>query len=280
MKKNKIYLLLIPAFIFLIFFMVIPLFNILTSSFQQEGHFTIQGYLDFFQDSYYIGIYFRTLRIAVITTVLAVIMGFPTAYFISLLGKKYRGIFIIFAVFPLLTSPVVRSFAWMIILGRNGIINRTLLFFNIVDDPISLLYTEISITLGLLYLFLPLMIVSLVGVMQNIDKDLMQAAQILGASRFRAFIKVIFPLSLPGLVVGSALVFTGSLTAYTTPALLGGDGSRVLSTLIYRYAMTFFDWETASVIAIIMIATTFTVVGLISYFSDKMNPERKGSQLE
>lgn len=278
MKKNKIYLLLIPAFIFLMIFMVIPLFNILTSSFQQEGQYTLQGYINFFQDSYYVGIYLRTLRVAVVTTILAVIMGFPTAYFISLLGKKYRGIFIIFAVFPLLTSPVVRSFAWMIILGRNGIVNRTLLFFNIIESPLRLLYTEISITLGLLYLFLPLMIVSLVGVMQNIDKELMLAAQVLGASRFKAFLKVIFPLSLPGLVVGSALVFTGSLTAYTTPALLGGDGSRVLSTLIYRYAMTFFDWETASVIAIIMIATTFTVVGLISYFSKRMNPDKGGKR--
>lgn len=274
MKNNKIYFLLIPAFVFLIMFMVIPLFNVLTNSLQQEGQYTLQGYVSFFQDSYYMEIYVRTLKIAVITTILAIIMGFPTAYYISLLGNKYRGIFIIFAVFPLLTSPVVRSFAWMVILGRNGIVNRSLMFMGFIDEPLQLLYTEISITMGLLYLFLPLMIVSLVGVMQNIDKELMQAARSLGASRFKAFIEVIFPLSLPGLVVGSALVFTGSLTAYTTPALLGGDSSRVLSTLIYRYAMNFFDWETASVIAMVMIVTTLSVVGFISYFSGRLNPEK------
>ncbi len=275
MKNKKFYLLLIPSFIFLVIFMVVPLFNVFRESLQKQGEYTFRGYFSFFQDSYYVGIYIRTLRIAVVTTILAIIMGFPTAYFISLLDNKYRGIFVIIAVFPLLTSPVVRSFAWMIILGRNGVVNRLLLFLNIIDQPLRMLYTEVSIILGLLYLFLPLMIVSLVGVMQNIDTSLMLAAQSLGASRFKAFLKVIFPLSLPGLVVGSALVFTGSLTAYTTPALLGGDRSRVLSTLIYRYAMTFFDWETSSVIAMIMIVTTFFVVGLVNYISSRLNPEKE-----
>lgn len=276
MRNPKLFLLLLPAFIFLVLFLVIPLLFIFFESLKQQGEFSFGGYWSFFKDPYYVQIYIRTLRVAVISTLLAAIMGFPTAYYVSLLNIKLRGIFIVFAVFPLLTSPVIRSFAWMVVLGRNGLINRGLLFLNIIDQPIRFLYTEGAIIIGLLYLFLPLMIVSLIGVMQNIDPNLMLAAKGLGASNFKAFISVIVPLSLPGLVVGSALVFTGSFTAYTTPALLGGDGTRVLATLIYRYAMSYFDWEFTAVISVLMIITTFFVVGIITYFSGKLNPEKGG----
>ena len=129
------------------------------------------------KDYYLRDIYFRTLKIAGITTILAAFLGFPTSYYISRSAKKYRGIFLVLAVFPLLTSPVVRSFSWMIILGKNGIINDILMALSLVDEPLNLLYTEFSVITGLLYLFLPLMILSLVGVMENIDGELIRAAE-------------------------------------------------------------------------------------------------------
>jgi putative spermidine/putrescine transport system permease protein len=244
----------------------------MVSTVQVDGGWTLSGYADFFKDYYLRDIYFRTLKIAGITTILAALLGFPTSYYISRSAKKYRGIFLVLAVFPLLTSPVVRSFSWMIILGKNGIINDTLMALSLVDEPLNLLYTEFSVITGLLYLFLPLMILSLVGVMENIDGELIRAAESLGASKFKAFMKIVFPLSLPGLIIGTALVFTGSFTAYTTPMLLGGDKTRVLSTLIYENALALFNWEQASLIAAVMILTTFTIVILINYFSDKLNP--------
>ena len=160
----------------------------------------------------------------------------------------------------MMTNSVNRSFAWINILGSNGIINRMMMAFHVVERPMKLLYTDFAIIIGSIYLFLPLMIVTVTGVMENIDDDMMEAAQSLGANRLLAFMKVIFPMSLPGIIVGGILVFTGTLTAYTTPQLLGGNSNMVLATLIYQRAMSVGDWNGASVVALIMILVTLVVV--------------------
>ena len=129
-----------------------------------------------------------------------------------------------------------------------------------VPKTIKLLYTDFSIIIGSVYLFLPLMIVTVAGVMEYIDDDMMEAALSLGAARMEAFMKVIFPMSLPGIIVGGILVFTGTLTAYTTPQLLGGNSNLVMATLIYQRAMSVSDWTGASVIALIMIVVTLAVI--------------------
>ena len=186
--------------------------------------------------------------------------GIPTAYFISRCDKKWRGLLLAASIFPMMTNSVIRSFAWINILGSNGIINRILLALSVADKPMKLLYTDFAIIIGSVYLFLPLMIVTVTGVMENIDDDMMEAAQSLGAGRFEAFMKVIFPMSLPGIIVGGILVFTGTLTAYTTPQLLGGNSNMVLATLIYQRAMSVGDWNGASAVALIMIVITLIVI--------------------
>lgn len=271
MKKFTFYLLLIPGFLFLTIFAIFPLIMLISGSFLNEGSFTLSRYIDFFKDDYYITILLRTLKLALISTIVAAVLGFPTAYYISKTNINKRGLYIALAVFPMLTSPVVRSFSWMVILGKRGIVNTFLQNIGVIKEPLSLLYNEFSIVVGFVYLFMPLMILSLVGVLENIDKDLIMAAESLGATRLKAFMKVIFPLSLPGLIVGSVLVFTGSLTAYTTPQLLGGTQSRVLATVIYQNAMTLFDWDTAAVVATIMIVVTILVSGIINSFARKLN---------
>ncbi|MBZ4688665.1 MAG: putative spermidine/putrescine transport system permease protein [Clostridia bacterium] len=272
MRNNKlVYLLLLPGLLVLILFLVAPLFSTIFQTFKGETGLTFAKYSDFFTESYHRKVYFRTLKLALMTTVIAVILGFPTAYYISRVSKRIRGLYIILAVFPLLTSPVVRSFSWMVILGRNGLINTLLLKLNLIQEPLRLLYNELAIVIGLVYLFLPLMIMSLVGVMENIEEDLVEAAESLGATRKEIFLKIIFPLSIPGLIVGSVLVFTGSITAYTTPQLLGGSDTTVLATLIYQNAMSLFDWDTASVVATIMIVTTVVITALINKLSSKLN---------
>lgn len=278
MNKKWLYLLLAPGVLLLAIFLVIPLFAVIGNTFIIEEKFTLLRYLEFFKDSYYVEIYFRTIKLGVITTILAALLGFPTSYYISRTSKKVRGLFIMFAVFPLLTSAVVRSFSWMVILGKKGLINNILVSMHIIKKPLNLLYNEFSIVMGLLYLFLPLMIMSLVGVMENIDESFMEAAESLGATRFEAFMKVIFPLSIPGLIVGSILVFTGSITAYTTPQLLGGSKAKVLATLIYQSAMTLFDWDTAAVVATIMIVTTLIVSVLINKIAQHMHQVSNSSK--
>ncbi len=274
LKKKWLALFLLPGIVLLVLFLIIPLFMSIGNTFVVDGGFSFSRYLEFFKDEYYREIYARTLKLGVITTFLATVLGFPTAYYISRTNQRVRGLYIMFAVFPLLTSAVVRSFSWMVILGKRGIVNTFLMNIGLIKKPLSLLYNEFSIVMGLLYLFLPLMIMSLVGVMENIDDDLTEAAESLGATKIQAFFKVIFPLSVPGLIVGSILVFTGSITAYTTPQLLGGSKAKVLSTLIYQSAMSLFDWDTAAVVATIMIVTTLVVSSVINHLASKINASR------
>lgn len=271
MKKRWSYILLVPGLSIIVLFLFMPLVYTIGSTFIGEGGLSLNHYLSFFQDEYYLQILNRTLKIALITSILAMILGMPVAYYISRSNKNIRGIMIACTVFPLLTNSVVRSFAWMTILGKNGTINKLLLNLHIINEPMKLLYTEFAIVVGTVYLFLPLMVVSLVGVMENIENDLLEAAESLGANKLTVFFKVVFPLSIPGLIVGSVLVFTGSLTAYTTPQLLGGNTNMVLSTLVYQKAMTLGDWTSASTVATIMIVTTLTVIFVINKLASKLN---------
>ena len=260
MKKQSTILLIAPITILLVVVLILPLLAVLLPTVFEGGAVTLSRYIAFFQDPYYIKIFVRTLRIALVCTLVCMILGIPTAYFISRVSKKWRGILMSVALFPMLTNSVIRAFAWINILGKNGIVNQILSTLHLVDQPLSMLYTEFSVLVGTIYLFLPLMIITLVGVMENIDNDMMEAAESLGASRLLSFFKVILPMSIPGIITGAVLVFTGALTAYTTPQLLGGPKNMLLSTLIYQRAMTLNDWTGASVVALVMIVTTLIVM--------------------
>ena len=259
MKKSSAWCMLVPGLVILFLFLMIPLLRVLVPS-VFTGDYPFSAYVDFFKDEYYRKIFLRTVKIAVITTFVCMVGGIPTAYFISRCDKKWRGLLLSASIFPMMTNSVIRSFAWINILGSNGIINKAMIAMGLIEKPIKLLYTDFSIIIGSVYLFLPLMIVTVAGVMENIDDDMMEAAQSLGASRTEAFMKVIFPMSLPGIIVGGILVFTGTLTAYTTPQLLGGNSNMVMATLIYQRAMSVSDWTGASVIALIMIVVTLVVI--------------------
>ena len=259
MKKSSAWIMLVPGLVILLVCLAIPLLRVLAPSIFSEGY-PFQSYVEFFKDEYYLKIFLRTVKIAVITTAVCMVGGIPTAYFISRCDKKWRGLLLAASIFPMMTNSVIRSFAWINILGSNGIINKFLLALGLTDKPMKLLYTDFAIIIGSIYLFLPLMIVTVTGVMENIDDDMMEAAQSLGAARMEAFMKVIFPMSLPGIIVGGILVFTGTLTAYTTPQLLGGNSNMVMATLIYQRAMSVSDWTGASVIAFIMIVVTLAVI--------------------
>lgn len=270
MKKSMPYLFLLPGIVLLIFFLMVPLITILWPTLFPDG-FSLSAYTSFFTDEYYMEILVRTIRIALVAAIVCIILGVPSAYFISRCSAKWKGILIAISIFPMLTNSVVRSFAWINILGKNGVINNLLMAIGIIDEPISMLYTEFSVLIGTIYLFLPLMIMTLVGVMDQIDNDMMEAAESLGASKLKAFIKVVLPLSIPGILTGAVLVFTGALTAYTTPQLLGGNKSLVLATLIYQRAMTLNDWQGAGVIAAIMIIITLVVMKILNLIAARLD---------
>ncbi|MDO5793190.1 MAG: ABC transporter permease [Turicibacter sp.] len=270
MKKNSAYVLMVPGFVLLLLFLMLPLCSILWPTIFSNG-LSLDQYISFFQDEYYLEIFYRTLKISLIATLVCTLFGVPTAYFISRCSTKWKGLLIAISIFPLLTNSVVRSFAWINILGKNGIINNALMSLSVIEQPISMLYTEFAVLIGTIYLFLPIMIITLVGVMDNIDNDMMEAAESLGANRITAFMKVVLPMSVPGIITGAVLVFTGSLTAYTTPQLLGGNKALVLPTLIYQRAMALNDWTGASVIAAIMIVATLIVMKGLNFVAARID---------
>ncbi len=257
-------LLLVPAAVIVLGVLVLPLGQLIGG--------TGAGYGAILSDGYTQAVLWRTLWVAALSTAICAVLGFPTAYVIARSPQAHRGLFIVCAVFPLLTNPVVRSFSWIVILGRNGLINQGLIGAGMIDTPLRLLYTETAMVIGFVYLFLPLMILSLVGVLEGIERDLMDAAASLGAGPVDVFRRVVLPLAVPGLIVGCVLVFTGSFTAYTTPQLLGGDRNTVLATLLYRKAMVQFDWAGAAAISAIMIVLTVLVIVGFNRLARRLNP--------
>ena len=271
-KKNFVWLLLVlPGVLFVTLFMLIPLFSLCMTSFFPDQSFSFSSYFSLFRDVYFQQTFARSIRLSLLSTFMCALLGFPSAYYISKYSR-HKGMMMAFAVFPMFTSPVVRSFSWMVILGKRGIVNNFLVWSGLFAKQQDLLYNDFSMTVCFVQLFLPQMILALIGVMDNIPDDLTLAAGNLGATKIGSFIHVIFPLSISGLVTGSVLVFTGCMTAYTTPQLLGGTDTRVLATMVYQYAMSLRDWTQASVVAVVMIVCTMAISSVFNSMSRKINP--------
>lgn len=272
MKKRNIWiLLLVPGLVLIVFFLIVPILRVLFPSFLQDGQLSFSLYQKFLTDSFYLGILARTIRVALATCLICVVLALPVSYHISRMKSGRKGLMIALATFPLLTNTVVRAFAWIIILGQEGIINQLLTAIGILDQPLRMLFTEGAIVVGSVYLFLPIMLTSLVSVMENIGEEVQEAALSLGANRFVSFVRVVVPLSMPGIIVGSVLVFAGTASAYSTPLMLGGNRNMMMSTLVYQQAMLLNNWDAASVISALMIVISYVVVGVLNAISSKIN---------
>ncbi|GAA2178617.1 ABC transporter permease [Brooklawnia cerclae] len=215
-------------------------------------------------DPYDLQIIGRTLMFGLVVTVICVVLGFPVAYLLARTSSRWSGLLLALAIFPLLLSNVVRTFGWLVVLGSNGAIGQLLVGLGLVDQAPQLLYTPLAVVLGLTQLFLPLSIITCYSAVSQVDAGLDDAARGLGASRTRTFWDVVLPLSLPGIIVAATLVFAGSVTAYTTPYLLGGSSNRMLSTQLFAYSSVTVDWASASATAIIMTVLVFAVSALSS----------------
>ena len=202
----------------------------------------------------------RTLRIACLVTLCSVIAGYPLALLLLRAGRRAASVILVIIIFPLMVSVVVRAFGWLVILGPSGIVNRALSAIGLIDQPLSMVHNEIGIVVGETQLLLPYMVLSLVAVLQKVDPHLEEAALSLGANPIVTFAKVILPLSLPGLMSGILLVFNLALTAFATPLLIGGPRVPLLTTLLYTYAFSSYDWGSAAAVAVVLIVLSFIFV--------------------
>ncbi|MGK9203302.1 ABC transporter permease [Sinorhizobium meliloti] len=247
----------LPAAVFAAVVFLAPVVILLAEGFRNAEGWSVSAYTGFLSDPLNRTVFLRTLRLGATVTVVAAVIGYAAAFAIVNLPPKGKGRMIGLVVLPLMTSPVARTYAWIVILGRTGIVNQALTSVGLTDEPVRFLFTETAVFVGLLQLFLPLMILALISALENMPKDAIPAARVLGANWFQVFWKVILPLTKEGLVIGGTLVFTGSLTAYITPAILGGSKVLMLETLLYQRVTVANDFVSASVIAFILIVMSF-----------------------
>jgi putative spermidine/putrescine transport system permease protein len=260
-----------PATLLVLLGLIVPVAATIYTTFGTPGG-PFATYAAFFGSGFRRTVLMRTITVSLAVTAIALFVGFITAYVVSRAPGWLKSILIIAAVFPLLTGVVVRSFAWLIILGKNGILNSTLINLGLISEPFQMLYTQGSVIVAMVYLFVPLMVLTLVGVLEAIPDDLIQASASLGANSWATFSQVILPLAVPGLIVGAVLVFTGSFTSYATPQLLGGEQVMMMGTLMYQQAMVTFDWVSASTIAAIMVVITIAIVAAMNAAARRLNP--------
>ncbi len=258
--KHNARLLALPTVLTLLFFFIGPMVYILIRTLQENG---LSDFADFFTDPFYLNILWVTFRVSLISTAISLILGYPAAYYMARTKSRMRQVMMIVILFPFLVSAVVRSYGWMVILGNNGLLNQLLLALGLIQSPLKILNTETAVIIGMIHLLIPYMVLSLVGVLQSIDPNVEYAAYSLGASPFWTFLKVIFPLSLPGIISGCVLVFTMSMTSYVTPKLLGGSKFRMMATMVVQEINVNFDWGAASAISYILLAVILLVQVLV-----------------
>ena len=268
--------LLTPVTLWLGLFFLVPLLFILAYSFGTSGiyggitlGFNPGNYLKVF-DPLYLEIVVRTLVIALINTLICLALGYPLAYFIAFKGGRWKNALILLVMIPFWTSLLLRAYAWVVILGGNGIANRTLQFLGITDGPIDLIFTPQAVLMGMVYSYLPFMILPLYATLERFDVSLKEAAKDLGASRWHTFWRVTFPISMPGVIAGSILVFIPSAGEFVIPNLLGGARTVMMGNLIQQQFLQARDWAFGSALSVMLAAL---LLGAIMFYIRKVGTD-------
>lgn len=237
------------------------LFEFTENGFQINA--TLNNYIFVFSDFYYFKSYLNSLSLAFTSTLICLVIGFPIAFYVAKSSERVRNIMLIFLIIPFWTSFLLRVYAWKVLLQGNGLINSLLIKFGIIDNPLPLLHNHYAVILGVVYTYLPFMILPLYGYLVKFDLNLIDAAYDLGAKPIKAFFKVILPLSLPGIVAGSMLVFIPVVGEFVIPEMLGGSDRLYFGKMIWEEFFQNRDWPIASALA--MSGILFLVVPILIF---------------
>lgn len=257
-------------------FFVLPNMLLLSASFMRSEasvlieEFTFENYQEIFGGALYRGAMIRTAIVGIGVGLLDILLAYPLAYFLVRTRSRWKGLLIALSLAPLLASVIVRTYGWYVILNRNGAINQALLGLGAIDQPLALMPSTGAIIIGLAHALLPYAVLTLITSLNAISPNLELAAMTLGASRWRTFVHVVLPLSLPGLVGGFVLCFSIAISAYATPAILGGPATQTIATLIYSYMMHLLEWAIGSALAAALVVATLVLL----YLSSKLGSQR------
>jgi putative spermidine/putrescine transport system permease protein len=266
---RRAFWLIAPALVLIGVFLVLPYLNIMLMSLRPPAvgapygaGFTLANYRAALTDGYLLGVLRDTLLLGLTVTPICLLFGYPVAYHLARTRSRWGGVLYVLVLSPLLVGVVVRSFGWLILLSGNGVINRVLLDLGVVQAGLQLMNNRLGVTIALVHVFLPFMILPLVGVIQSIDPSLESAARSLGASRLKVFWRLVLPLSWPGIQAGTVLVFVLALSAYVTPVMLGGAQVKTMSVLVVQNLIDNFQWPAGAAQALVLTACGMAAVAL------------------
>ncbi|MHC6179822.1 ABC transporter permease [Clostridium sp. JNZ X4-2] len=258
----------LPISIWMIFFMAVPILYIVFISFLQRG---VNGGIDFIfsVENYkriisplYFKVFFDSVSIALITTLCTLVLGYPFAYLVVKIPKRFRILAIMLIIIPFWTNSLIRTYAWMILMSTEGLINNVLIKTGLISEPLEMLYTYGAVLVGMIYTLFPFMVLPLYTSIEKIQKIYIDAAEDLGASPFRAFLTVTLPLTMPGVVAGCVLVFIPSLGLFYICDLMGGSKVMLMGNLIRNQFLVSRDWPFGAAVSIIMIIAVLIIVGI------------------
>ena len=257
--------LLLPGVVYLLVFFAYPIASMLWRSLTTPGTgaLTLRFYERMLREPVYLRVFLNTFVITLEVTVVTLVLGYPLAYFLARLRVRLANLLLIMVVLPFFTSTLVRTYAWMVLLGNQGLVNQALATVNVPGVPLRFLYNRVGVLIGMSYILLPYMVLALYSVMRGIDRGLLQAAASVGASPFQAFLRVFLPLSLPGVAAGSLLTFILGLGFFITPALMGGARDTMIAVIIEQHVEQLLDWHFASALSTVLLV--LTAVGFLVY---------------
>ena len=217
--------------------------------------FTFENYIKFFSDPYYLAIFFTTIRVALLCTVVCLLLGFPLAYVLARTQTRFKNVLIMLVVLPLFVGNAVRAAGWMTVFGNKGFFNTVLISLGIIKDPLEIMFTETAVIVGIIAVNLPYMVLTLQSVIEGVDRSVEEAAFSLGAGPWEMFRRVLWPLALPGIIAGTILTFILGMNAYATPVLLGGPKFKMMAPLVFgQFQLN--NWPFGAAVAFLLMLTT------------------------
>lgn len=279
MRKNNTikWIFVLPIIIYTVFLIALPILYIIAISFFKSDSYggmiqtiTLQNYIELF-DMVYLKVFVKSALIAIITTVICVLISYPFVLAVSHKSKKTQQVLMTLVMVPFLTNSLIRMYGWIVLLRKSGVINSLLMGLNITSEPLSLMYNNFGIIIGMVYTLLPFMILPLYSSVSTIDKSLLEASSDLGASRWKIFKNVIFPQTVPGLFNGALMVFTPALGYFFIVDILGGGKIMILGNLIKNQFLTARNWPFGAAISVFLILITYLLISLYKKIGGKMD---------
>lgn len=275
--------LLYPVLVYLVVLAIGPLVILLIYSFyRQSGYdmirgFSIHNYQEIVTNALYLSLTGKSLMYGASVCAVTLLVGYPTARFIAWHAGKWKNLYLMGLLIPLYTGDLIRVYAWRIILGLNGVLNTTLLELGVISEPIeALLFSDFSVLISMIYVYLPFMVLPIWASLEGLDKDLIEASMDLGAGRYRTFTRIVLPLIMPGILAGGLLVFIPVTGEYLSPNLLGGTSGITLMNVITSQFGAAFNWPLGSALAWFLLFIVASILGLTAYLVTRITWVRSG----